>query len=119
LAGRDSRIGAAADKLRRALEHRDPRRSIAATGIDVVTAGTEQPKATLRKIDLEDLAVAELAQMKADTPPRKDDPGELVAQAHDFDLGAVRQVDRISADLELGDGSNVGPKGLACEDRLV
>ena len=115
----DTSIPSGPGELRIPVENRDAQRRLPASGLDVVRAGSQQPNAALRNIDLDGFIFAGLAQMKADSPLRKEYLGDPVAQARDFDLAAVGQVHRIRADPDLAAGSRVCAHRLAGEDRLV
>jgi hypothetical protein len=70
LPGFDARLGAITDELCRTVEHGDPCRSVVASGIDIVTARSEEPNGALWKIDLDGLAVTEPAQTEAQAASR-------------------------------------------------
>src|ERR1700740_1764494 len=57
--------------------------------------------------------------MKADSTARKEDLSDPVAQARDFDLAAIGQVDCIRADTDLAAGSRVSTQRFTGKDRLV
>src|SRR5206468_4298159 len=80
---------------------------------------SHKPNTTLRNIDLDGFFFAGLAQMKADSPARKQYSSCHVAQTRDFDLAAIGQVECIRADADLAAGSRVSTQRLAGKDRLV
>ena len=102
-----------------ALEYRDPRRLIAASRIDVVTAAIEQPYGALREINLDSLALARLTQMQANSPLGQRDLSELIAQIGYFDLTCAGQTDGVSADLNLAASSGIGPQRFAGKNWLI
>src|SRR5207245_7064018 len=105
--------------MRYSLEYCNAQRPVPVSGLDVIPAGSQQPDTALRNIDLDGLLFTGLAQMKADSPARKEDLSGLVAQTRDFDLAAAGQINRIRVDADHAAGSGIGAQRCAGEDRLV
>src|SRR5206468_1123432 len=95
---------------------RRPRR---AAGIEVVEAGPEQPYPTARDVDLDALALAELAQPHPGPALRHCELHHFRVEFGDLDIGIAGEVDGVGADAQLGAGFRVGPKGAAGRDREI
>ena len=102
LARLDALFERAADKPRAALEHHDPRRAIRGSGVDVVAAGLQQPYPAARQVDFDAVAFRELAQTQRDPALRQRDLDDLLVELGQVDFGIAGEVDRLTADADLG-----------------
>ena len=115
----DRDVGAAADKPRTSGKCRNPRSLVAAAGVDVVTAGLQQPDAATGNIDLDGFALAELGDVEIDSPVRDGDFRHSIVQIGDRDLGALGEGDRVGTDSDQGAGLRVGAQRYAAGNRVV